>query len=398
MEEVWADWLDGALGDLEEDELLRGLAPLEADSAVHVRSEGRSVTLFSTNDYLGLSGHPRLRDRIASAADEFGSGPRGSPLICGYTDHHDALESELSELESTESTLLFSTGFAANLGILSALAEPGVEFFSDELNHASIVDGCRLGRRMGAGLKVYDHADPASLDAALERSEADRQVIITDTVFSMDGELAPLPELVDVKQRHGALLVVDEAHATLVYGETGAGVTEHFGVGDAVDVNVGTLSKAFGALGGFASTSERLRKWILNRGRSYIYSTAPPIPVVEAAREAMRVARDEPEIRQRLRGHVDRVASAAGVELSSPIVPVIIGDKQEALRASRGLFERGIHCTAIRPPTVPPGTSRLRVTLSAAHTDEDVDRLLNVLEALELVDGVRGMEGESSAG
>lgn len=394
MDDAWADWLDGALGELADDELLRDLEPLEAQSAVHVRAEDRPLTLFSTNDYLGLSSHPQLKERTAAAARELGSGPRGSPLICGYTERHRALESELSELEMTESTLLFPTGFAANLGVLSALAGPDVEIFSDELNHASIIDGCRLGRRMGAELQVYDHADPASLDAALEASDADRTVVVTDTVFSMDGTLAPLPELVEVKERHGALLVVDEAHATLVFGETGAGVTEHFGVSDAVDVNVGTLSKAFGALGGFASTTERLRTWILNSGRSYIYSTAPPVPVVEAARSSLRTVREDPSVRRRLRENVERVASAADVALESPIVPIVVGAKEEALRASRQLFERGLHCTAIRPPTVPPGTSRLRATITAAHTDDDIDRLLAALEELGLVDAVAGADAE----
>jgi len=388
MSDLWSEWLEAAIADRAEDGLLRDVEALEADSAVHVRADGRPLTLFSTNDYLGLSSHPALRERVSNAAREFGSGPRGSPLICGYTDRHRALESELSALEGTEATLLFPTGFAANLGVLSSIAAPDVEIFSDELNHASIVDGCRLGRRMGAEVQIYDHADPESLEAALEESEADRQVVVTDTVFSMDGELAPLPELAEVTSRHDALLVVDEAHATLVFGERGAGATEHFGVGDAVDVNVGTLSKAFGALGGFVSTSENLRRWILNRGRSYIYSTAPPIPVVEASRAAMQIVAGDEEVRGPLRSHVDRVESAAGVELASPIVPVLIGDKQGALEASRALLDRGIHCTAIRPPTVPPGTSRLRVTLSAAHTDEDIDRLLGILRDLELLAGI----------
>jgi len=392
MDRAWTEWLADALGELADDELLRELEPLEAESAVHVRAEGRPLTLFSTNDYLGLSSHPQLRQRTAAAARETGSGPRGAPLICGYTERHEALETELSKLEMTESTLLFPTGFAANLGVLSALAGPEVEIFSDALNHASIIDGCRLGRRAGASVEVYDHADPESLDAALAASDAERKVVVTDTVFSMDGTLAPLPEIVEVKERHGALLVVDEAHATLVFGETGAGVTEHFGVSDAVDVNVGTLSKAFGALGGFASTTDGLRTWILNSGRSYIYSTAPPVPVVEAARSSLRAVREDPSIRRRLRENVDRVEVAADVSLESPIVPILVGAKQEALRASRKLFERGLHCTAIRPPTVPPGTSRLRVTITAAHTDEDIERLLGALEELGLTDAVAGTD------
>lgn len=386
MSDVWAQWVEGALADLVDDELLRTLEPLEPESAVHVRADGRRLTLFSSNDYLGLSNHPLVCEAVETAAHERGLGPRGSPLICGYTRRHEELERELAELERTESTLLFPTGFAANLAVLSALAGPEVDVFSDELNHASIIDGCRLARRMGASLEVYDHADPESLDEALAASTAERKVVVTDSVFSMDGDLAPLPELVEVKERHDALLLIDEAHGTLVFGESGAGASEHFGVSDGIDINVGTLSKAFGALGGFASTTESLRSWILNNGRSYIFSTAPPLPIVEACRASMQAVRDDPSIRERLWSHVDRVGSALGRELESPIVPIVVGECERAKRASRRLLDRGIHCSAIRPPTVPEGTSRLRVTLSAAHDEADVDHLLEALDQVELLE------------
>ena len=386
MSSDWSTWLDESLAGLEEEELLRDLRPLEVESAVHVVADGEPVTLFSSNDYLGLSDHPRIRHAASAAANNKGMGPRGSPLICGYTDRHAQLESKLSGLEKTEATLLCPTGFAANLAAISSLSGPGVEVFSDAYNHASIIDGCRLGRRKGAELTVYDHADPEDLDAKLAASEADRKLVVTDSVFSMDGDLAPLPEIVELKERHGALLMIDEAHGTLVFGETGAGVSEHFGLSDRVDINVGTLSKAFGALGGFISTSQKLKRWILNRGRSYIYSTASPLPVVAAASRAIDVVSEEPEIRRRLRGHVERLGEALGRQLASPIAPIVVGGEQRALEASRRLLERGIHCTAIRPPTVPEGTSRLRITLSAAHSDDDLDHLIGALSQLDLLE------------
>ncbi len=383
---VWDDWLEWGLDDLASKDLLRDLQPLQPESPVHVRADDRRLTLFSTNDYLGLSGHSDIREAAECAVSSTGMGPRGSPLICGYTELHERLEQKLAELEKTEATLLCPTGFAANLAVVSSLATPETAIFSDELNHASIIDGCRLGKRQGAELHVYEHADTEDLESKLAESNADRKLVVTDSVFSMDGEMAPLEEIVELKERHDALLMIDEAHATLVYGETGAGVSEHFGVGEQVDINVGTLSKAFGSLGGFVSTTEQIRDWVLNRGRSYIYSTASPQPVVAAALEAIEVARREPELRRRVWSHVERMERALGDDLESPIVPIVVGDKQEALEASRHLFDEGIHCTAIRPPTVPPGTARLRVTLSAAHTDSDIWRLVSALNDLGLTD------------
>ncbi len=383
---VWDDWIDRGLDELADADLLRELRPIEPESPVHVRADDGRVTLFSTNDYLGLSGHPDVREAVRRVASHEGMGPRGSPLICGYTECHRRLERELSELEGTEATLLCPTGFAANLAVVSSLSTPETAIFSDELNHASIIDGCRLGKRRGAELHVYEHADTEDLDEKLAESDAKRKLVVTDSVFSMDGEVAPLEAIVEVKDRHGALLMIDEAHGTLVFGESGAGASEHCGVGDRVDINVGTLSKAFGALGGFVSTSEQIREWVLNSGRSYIYSTASPMPVVAAASAAIEVVRREPSVRKRVWSHVERMERALGRELESPIVPIVVGDEREALEASRHLFDEGIHCTAIRPPTVPPGTARLRVTLSSAHTDSDIWRLVSALDELGLID------------
>jgi 8-amino-7-oxononanoate synthase len=376
----WGPWLRGALDGLAERDLLRRLRPLRADSAVHVELGGRELTLFSSNDYLGLSAHPEVRGTVAEAARLRGNGPRGSPLVCGYTESHRALERELAELKGTEEALLFPTGFAANLAVLSALGGDGVTIFSDELNHASIIDGCRLARRRGAGLEVYPHADVEALDDRLAASGARRKLVVTDTVFSMDGDLAPLEELVAVKERHGAMLMVDEAHATLVFGETGAGVAEQVGVSDRIEIQMGTLSKAVGALGGFVATSGKMKSWVLNRGRAYVYSTAPPVPVAEGARAGLRVGREEPSIRRRLWARVDQLGRRLGRDLPSPVVPVVLGDERRALAAAGALLERGFHVVAIRPPTVPPGTSRLRIALSAGHAESDVEALADALE------------------
>jgi 8-amino-7-oxononanoate synthase len=379
---VWNEWLDASLDKLAEHELLRTLDAVEPVDAVHVRADGRRLTLFSSNDYLGLSAHPKVRQAAADAAEQGGLGPRGSALVCGYTTAHEALEREIAELKGCEAGLLFPTGFAANLAVVSSLGGPGVAIFSDSLNHASIIDGCRLARRRGAALEVYPHGDMAALEEMLANSEASRKLIVTDSVFSMDGDLAPLDRLAELKAEHDALLVVDEAHGTLVFGEHGGGVAQHFGVEDAVDVHVGTLSKAVGALGGFAATSQKFRQWIFNRGRAFVFSTAQAVPVVEAARAAIRVARDEPDIRRRLWERIAQLGDRLGRELTSPIVPIVLGDEARALAASDHLLDEGFHVIAIRPPTVPPGTSRLRVALSAAHAPEDIDRLADTLEAI----------------
>ncbi len=386
MSEPWKQWLQASLAELDEANLLRDLAPLEPESPVHVRADSRPITLFSSNDYLGYSFHPTLRRHVAETAREFGMGPRGSPLICGYTSEHEALERELSELEATEETLLFPTGFAANLAVMTAFADEGTAIFSDALNHASIIDGCRLARRGGATLQVYEHADPSSLKAKLEASAAERKVIVTDSIFSMDGDLAPLDELAELAEAHEALLVIDEAHGTLVYGERGAGVSEHFGVSDRIDINIGTLSKAVGSMGGFVSTSERWKQWILNRGRSYIYSTAPALPVVAACRAALEIHRRQERPRRWLWENVDRLGRALGRDLDSPIVPIILGREERALEVSAGLLEQGVHATAIRPPTVPEGSARIRVTVSAAHTRADIDQLVDALARLDALD------------
>ncbi|EFN55853.1 hypothetical protein CHLNCDRAFT_22749 [Chlorella variabilis] len=310
----------------------------------------RVVKLFSLNDYLGLSTHPAVRQAAADAALQCGNGPRSSALVGGYTSWHAELERGLAALKGTEDCLLFPTGFAANLAVASALCQDGgVVVLSDELNHASIVDGARLGRRGGSRLLVYRHNDLAHLEQLLTEQ------VPPDSLFSMDGDFANLRGLARLKRRHAFLLVVDEAHATLVCGARGGGAAEMLGVASDVDLHVGTLSKAFGCLGGFVACSRGWKDFLVNRGRSQVFSTALPVPVVAAALAALR---------------------------------------REAVDASMQLLRAGFHVPAIRPPTVPPGTSRLRVSLSAAHTEDDLQQLIDGLREC----GVRFQQSTAKQG
>eukprot|EP00897_Mesotaenium_endlicherianum_P005924 jgi/Mesen1/535/ME000104S10618 len=371
-----------------------------------------TLKLFSGNDYLGLGSHPAVRASAAKAALQYGMGPRSSALVCGYTHHHRALETDLARLKGTEECLLTPTGFAANMALITALASPapqrltstgtvprnlplsqvqagGTPFrdvhvelavFSDELNHASIIDGVRLVQRQGgAALHVYRHNDMAHLHDLLKASSASRKVVITDSLFSMDGDFAPMTELAALRRKHGFLWVVDEAHATLVCGDHGGGASEAFGVEAEVDLHVGTLSKAVGCHGGFIACSQKWKHWVQSRGRSFIFSTALPVPVVAAARTALLVAAKEGWRQRAVWDHVRYLSQALGSQFTSPIVPLVIGGAQEALDASRALLRAGFHVPAIRPPTVAAGSSRLRIALSASHTPTDVVALVAAL-------------------
>jgi 8-amino-7-oxononanoate synthase len=373
----WGDWIAGTLEARRGADLLRALAPITPTGPVTARAaDGRDLTIFSGNDYLGLAHHPEVAAALARSAQATGLGPRGSALVCGHTTEHDALAGELAALKGADAALLTPTGFAANLCALGALGAPGVAIFSDALNHASIIDGARLARRAGATVHVYRHADAAHLSELLGASDAPRKIIATDSVFSMDGDLAPLPDLARLARAHGALLAVDEAHATLALGPRGAGAAALLGVAGEVDLHIGTLSKAFGGQGGFVACSEHLASLLVNRGRAFVYSTALPSPIVAGLRAALSVATRDDALREALYARQEQVAGALGRAVPTPIVPILLGDSARALEVSRALFDDGFHVTAIRAPTVPPGTARLRVALSAAHSAAQVDALV----------------------
>ncbi|MBI2571215.1 MAG: 8-amino-7-oxononanoate synthase [Candidatus Schekmanbacteria bacterium] len=368
-----------AAGRLRRRQVVTPLNPTEA------MVDGRRTTLFSSNDYLGLSGHPEVRAAAAEVALRLGCGPRGSALVCGYSDDHRALEEDLAGLVGSEAALVFPTGFAANSAVLASLGAFAPTIFSDELNHASLIEGCRLSR---ARVRVYRHVDLNDLEELLRKTDAGPRVVVTETVFSMDGDLAPLRELAALKARHDFALVVDEAHALLVLGAEGGGLACRENVRDAVDICVGTLSKAVGAQGGFAAASHDVCEWLLNVARSYIFSTGLPLPVVAAARAALAVARRDDALRAALWQRAEQLAGRlGGAPAQSAIFPLRLGDERRALAASRELLSAGVHVTAMRPPTVPAGTSRLRITVNAAHTAADIDRLGDAIAGLGLSGG-----------
>ncbi len=378
----WTDYITDRLNRRKQAGLLRSLEALEPHSPVHVTRNGQKLTLFSSNDYLGLSGDQRVIDGAIDTIERHGLGARGSPLICGYTTLHEELEQKIADWKGTEAALLCPTGFAANLSVISGLTDEETTVFSDALNHASIIDGCALAKRRGANVEIVPHRDVDALQRKLAACTTPRTMVVTDSVFSMDGDLAPLRRLADVCNEHDALFVIDEAHGSFVFGQHGRGLAEQMGVTDRVDIHIGTLSKGAGGMGGFIATTERMRSLLLNLGRSYIYSTAAPLSVIGGLLAAIDIVQTDPSPRRRLWANVNRLADGLDVELTSPIVPIIIGDEDEAMAAAAQLRDRGIDVSAIRPPTVPEGTARLRVTVSAAHTDDDIDGLIEALREL----------------
>jgi 8-amino-7-oxononanoate synthase len=341
----------------------------DGDGVVGRLPDGREVVSFASNDYLGLASHPVVRAAAIAAIERWGTGSGASRLIVGSRPVHDDLEDALADWKGTEAAVVFPTGFAANTGLLAVLAEPGVRIASDALNHASIIDGCRMASTRGADVRVYPHRDVDALDDALDG--ADRSVVVTDGVFSMDGDVAPWSALGEVCARHRALLVVDEAHVVLDPLPAPP---------DVPLVRVGTLSKTLGSLGGFVAADRGLVDLLVNRARPYIFTTAPTPADAAAALAALEVVRG-PEGRasvERLRGHVETIRPGH----PTPIIPVIVGTEGAALAAADALLDRGLLVPAIRPPTVPEGTCRLRIALSAAHRDEQIATLRSALAEL----------------
>lgn len=382
------DWLDAELSAWESRGLLRTLRSRARAQGPRIPVDGRDCIHFGANDYLGLCADPRLTDAAMEACREEGWGAGASPLLSGRGESHARLEEALAEYEGTQAALVFSSGYAANVGAITSLVDDRDVILSDELNHASIIDGCRLSR---ASVRVYSHAN---LDQAGELLQASsdfrRRLIVTDGLFSMDGDLAPLQGLAELAERHAAMLLVDEAHATGVLGEQGRGAAEHLGVEDHVSVRVGTLSKALGCGGGFVAGSRKLIDWLVNRARTYIFSTAQPPANSRAALAALKIVQQEPWRRRELlaRSRMLRDALAAqGWQLGasvSQIIPVVVGDPFRAVALSRALADRGLIVPAIRPPSVPAGQSRLRISLSYAHTEEMLGMLVEAFCALRM--------------
>ena len=378
--------LEAALAQLEAAQLRRTRVTVRqrADAARTLTlADGRELVDFSSNDYLGLARHPALARAMSACAAGAGAGSGASHLITGHGAEHDRLEEELAEFTHRERALLFSTGYMANLAVMTALAGRGERALLDRLCHASLIDGARLS---GATLARYRHADAGDAARLAEADPGHTVLLATDGVFSMDGDLAPLPALARCARAHDLWLVVDDAHGLGVIGASGGGVLEHYGLGsEAVPVLVGTLGKAFGSFGAFVAGSAALIEFLIQKARTYLYTTALPQPVAAATRAALALIRQESGRRERLAALIARfraAAAAAAVPLApsaTPIQPIVLGSAAAALAAQRQLAAAGFWVVAIRPPTVPPGSARLRVTLSAAHTEAQVDALAEQL-------------------
>jgi 8-amino-7-oxononanoate synthase len=379
------EWIPAELDHLNDENLIRirkSITPLPKGKCL---LGGQELINMAGNDYLDLSTHPDIIASARKAAKEAGVGSRASALVIGRTSWHENLEKKLAEFEKEESALLFPTGYAANLGTITSLVQKNDIIFSDSLNHASLIDGCRLS---SAKIQIYPHSDMDFLNEILAKSgQFDRRWIITDGLFSMDGDLAKLPEICELAEKYNAGVIVDEAHGTGILGANGRGACEELGVEEQVTVRVGTLSKGIGSLGGFVTGSNELCDWLWNRARSQIYSTALSPVLCAAAFTAIDIIEKEPERRihlsklsRYLQSELRKLEYDIPDQIDGPIIPVILHDPLEAVTAADKLKTEGILVAAIRPPTVPQGTSRLRISLSSAHTFSDIDRLIKALQ------------------
>jgi 8-amino-7-oxononanoate synthase len=380
------------LDELKELGLYRRTRLVSGPQGPRVVLDGKPVLLLCSNNYLGLANHPRLREAAADAAMRWGVGAGASRLVSGTMTIHRRLEERLAAFERAGAALLFGSGYLANAGVVSALARRGDVVFSDALNHASIVDGCRLSR---AEVFVYDHGDLEHLAWGIEQAEGRGALVVTDGVFSMDGDVAPLEGIVALARRHELRVVVDEAHGTGTIGPAGRGAVAAAGLDDEVDVVIGTLGKALGSYGAYAACSTGMARYLLNAARSFIFSTALPPPAVAAAQAALEILEEEPRRVQRLQDN----AAALRAELaregfdvagsSSHIVPIVVGDADVAMGVCEAALERGVFAQAIRPPTVPPGTSRLRLAVMATHRASELRDAARMLAQAALSCGLR---------
>ncbi|HYC53464.1 MAG TPA: 8-amino-7-oxononanoate synthase [Candidatus Binatia bacterium] len=356
--------------------LRRRFRRIESAQGPLVRMDGREVVLLCSNNYLGLAGHPAVVAAAAAATNAGGAGAVSSRLISGHMDAHARLEERIARWKGTEAALVFSTGYQANIGVIAALLGDGDVVVSDELNHASIIDGCRLSR---ARVAIYRHCDVEDLRRVLaQHAGARRVLVVTESVFSMDGDIAPLHQIAAATAEHDAWLMVDEAHGAGIFGGGGAGVVAQLGLTDRVDVQMGTLGKALGSFGASVAGSRRLIDHLINRARSFIFTTGLPPACAAAAEAALDIIEAEP---QRASGVLDRARKlglrlrSAGLDVphvGSQILPIVIGDAARTVEVAEALLTRGFYVAAIRPPTVPPGTSRLRLSLMATHTAEQI--------------------------
>jgi 8-amino-7-oxononanoate synthase len=392
MSMLLIDRLEEELRQLDERSLRRRRRIVSSACGPHVDMDGRPMLAFASNDYLGLAAHPRIAEALRAGVSRYGAGSGASHLISGHSQAHAQLEEKLADLLSPHlpdaRALYFCTGYMANIGVLAALGQRDTDLFSETLNHASLIDGARLSR---ANVRVYPHADTATLARMLEASEASSKIVVTDSVFSMDGNIAPLAELLALCERHGAWLMVDDAHGFGVLGEQGRGVLEHAALRSSNLIYIGTLGKAAGVGGAFVAAHATVIEWLVQRARAYIYTTAAPPALAHALLTAVDLIAGE-EGRER-RMHLQALTTQLRAELTlrhwkllpspTPIQPVVIGANDATLAAAAALDRQGLWVPAIRPPTVPPDSARLRITLSAAHTARDITQLATALNTVE---------------
>ncbi len=374
-----------ALLDIKNKGLYRRLRIVESGQASKVVIDGREVILLSSNNYLGLANHPKIKEAAKEAIDKYGAGSGAARLISGNCILYKELEERIAEFKNTEAALVFGSGYLANIGILSTVVEEGDLILSDELNHASIIDGCRLSR---AEKTIYRHKDTRHVEEILSKNKRRRILIVTEGVFSMDGDIAPLPEIIALAKRYSAMVMVDDAHGTGVLGKKGKGTAEHFGIEKGIDIHMGTLGKALGAYGAYAAGDKGLIEFLINKARGFIFTTALPPSVLASAIKAIEILEEEPHLIKKLwenRDYLVNGLKSLGFDTmgcETPIIPILIGKAEKALKMSDGLFEQGVYAPAIRPPTVPEDTCRLRLTVMAAHTKEELDIALKAFEKI----------------
>ncbi|MCY8436144.1 glycine C-acetyltransferase [Bacillus haynesii] len=378
------NFLASELDTMKENGTFQELPIIEALQGSTVKMKGKDIIQLSSNNYLGLTSHPRLQKAAEEAVKRYGAGTGSVRTIAGTFTMHDELEKKLASFKNTEAALVFQSGFTANQGILSSILTKDDIVISDELNHASIIDGIRLTK---AGKKVYQHADMEDLEKILKKSMNYRmRLIVTDGVFSMDGDIAPLPEIVRLAEQYDAFVMVDDAHASGVLGENGRGTVHHFGLDGKVHIQVGTLSKAIGVLGGYAAGSKVLIDYLKHKGRPFLFSTSHPPAVTAACIEAVNVLMEEPSLIKKLwdnTAYFKKELEKIGLPLiksETPITPILIGDEAEACRFSNTLFELGLFAQAIVFPTVPKGKARIRTIMTAQHSKEELDKALEIIE------------------
>ena len=370
------------LDQIKKNGLYRKMRYLQTPQGPHIKIDGKDYLLLSSNSYLGLCNDDRLKQAAQGAIEKYGVGSGGSRLTTGSYEIHRKLEEEIATFKKTEAALLFNTGYMANVGAISGIADKSWVIFSDRLNHASIVDGCRLSR---AEIVVYDHCNAADLARKVQGYSGRQALIVTDGLFSVDGDIAPLPAIAEIAKKNNILLMVDDAHATGVLGPHGGGTADYFGLHDQIDIQMGTLSKALASEGGFIAGKRSLIDYLINTSRSFIFSTALSPATIAVARKALEIVQIEPKRRDTLLANSAWFRAElrnAGLNVAgneAPIISIVVGAPDLAVAFSNQLMERNIFVSAIRPPTVPEGTSRLRISIMASHTKEDLEQALNYI-------------------